>query len=123
MCLEKLNEEQLKTYQGVTANRKTNSNLHKHLSIDCTLHKKAKEEYNLANDNKNKSTPNLKRKLNDEINESTPKKNLLNMNAIIQTPKYQRNSSFQIGRFRQLLLFLVNTIIVYIFIKKLQKYN
>ena len=107
VCLEKLNEEQLKTYQGVTANRKTNSNLHKHLSIDCTLHKKAKEEYNLANDNKNKSTPNLKRKLNDEINESTPKKNLLNMNAIIQTPKYQRNSSFQIGRFRQLLLFLV----------------
>ncbi len=69
VCLEKLNEEKLKTNKGVTANRKTNSNIHKHLSIDCSLQKKAKEEYNLASENKNKSTPSLKRKLNEEINE------------------------------------------------------
>ena len=29
------------------------------------------------------------------------------MNAITQTPKYSRNSSMQIGRFRQLLLMLI----------------
>jgi RIO-like serine/threonine protein kinase len=44
VCLEKMKEEQLSKYKGITASRKGNSNLHKHLKIDCALHQKAKLE-------------------------------------------------------------------------------
>ena len=92
VCLSKLNNESLVDYKGITASRKTNSNLHTHLSIDCALHKKTKSEFETA---QIKTTPQVKRKLiitneNDELDSSnsTPIKTLLNMNAIKQTPKY-----------------------------------
>ena len=111
VCMGKMNDEQLKKYKGVTANRRMNSNLHTHLSIDCALHKKAKADYILSCENKKAkpSTPStsVKRKLIDDGESLTPKKTLLNMNAITQTPKYARNSSMQIRRFRQLLLMII----------------
>ena len=61
VCLGKMNDEQLKKYKGVTANRRMNSNLHTHLSIDCALHKKAKADYILSCENKKAkpSTPSM----------------------------------------------------------------
>jgi hypothetical protein len=113
VCLEKMKEEQLSKYKGITASRKANSNLHKHLKIDCALHQKAKLEYDTLNEkakNKNLTITSVKRKLIEEENKNdttTPKRTLLNMNAVSQTPKYPRNGSMQVERFRQLLLMLI----------------
>ena len=46
----KMNKEQLNEYKGITANRKTNLNLHTHLAIDCEFHQKAKREHKEAMD-------------------------------------------------------------------------
>ena len=104
MCLSKLTKDGLDGYKGITASRKTNSNLHTHLSIDCELHQKAKAEYEAVQKTKINSTPQFKRRLhitneNDDPNcsQSTPKKTLLNMNAIKPTPKYKRDHPMQLS--------------------------
>jgi hypothetical protein len=114
VCLSKLSKDGLESYKGITARRKANSNLHTHLSIDCELHQKAKAEYEAAQKQKKNSTPQFKRKLqitneNDDPNCSpaTPKKTLINMDAVKQTPKYKRDGPMQLSRFRQLLIMLV----------------
>lgn len=124
ICLSKFDEEKKAKYNGITANRRTNSNLHTHLAIDCPLHQKAKREYYESQEKlkENRTPINHKRRLiqEDEINEepSTPKRTLLNMNAISRTPKYPRQSNMQISRFRQLLIMLVRCMLPIYLVEK-----
>ena len=109
VCLEHLKPEKLAQYNGITATAYMNSNLHKHLGIQCIHHQNAKKQ--LEEQEKHQSSFHIdsrKRKM-DDSNFSTPptKRTLFDMNAIVKTPKYSKNSSMQIGRFRQLLIMIV----------------
>ena len=109
VCLEHLKPDKLAKYNGITATSKMNSNLHKHLGIQCIHHQNAKKEFE-EQEIKQSSIhlESRKRKL-DEPSVSTPttKRTLFDMSAVVKTPKYSKNSSMQIGRFRQLLIMII----------------
>jgi hypothetical protein len=130
VCLSKLSKEGLESYKGITANRKTNSNLHTHLGIECALHQKAKSEFEISQVKQMlNTTPQSKRRLaitdeNDDptscssMSTKTPIKTLLNMNAIKQTPKYNRTNPMQLSRFRQLVIMLVRCMLPIFLVEK-----
>jgi hypothetical protein len=109
VCLEHLKPDKLAKYNGITATTNMNSNLHKHLNIQCIHHQNAKKE--LDEQEKKQSSIHLearKRKADEDVfSTPTSKRTLFDMNAVVKKAKYSKNNPMQIGRFRQLLIMIV----------------